>query len=335
MSSSATGGGSWRSVSITMTASPSAWSMPAVMAIWCPKLRERSSTRTRGPPVPVRSARPGWRLATRRRRRRTRTSGRGVSRSPRSAPRGRRGGRLLRRAGEARRRSACRPVPTHPAPPVWLTHHSVPWRSEGSTVAPRRGRAGGTSGTGGAALPGAQGRDVVGGGAGCLGGVGDPAQVAGGGQAALEGVEHVDVGDDVAGEGVHPEVQPLVETGVGALPGVQRPLVGLGEVVEGDEDAGGVVLGRDQGRERALPAVLLGAEGQPPAADPAGTGVRRRGAAAQHLRGIHVRPVCGVEAHRAEPSDVLWDSRPRPWRGTRRAAGTMAVKERTQPGKGP
>src|SRR4051812_23557308 len=54
----------------------------------------------------------------------------------------------------------------------------------------------------GAALPGAQVGDVVGGGAGGLRGVGDAAQVPGRRETALEGVQHVDVGDLVAGQRV-------------------------------------------------------------------------------------------------------------------------------------
>src|SRR5688500_2321760 len=54
-------GGCCRSPSSMTTTSPTAWSSPAVIAIWCPKERERCSTRTRSsaaaissriPPVP-------------------------------------------------------------------------------------------------------------------------------------------------------------------------------------------------------------------------------------------------------------------------------------------
>ena len=66
--------------------------------------------------------------------------------------------------------------------------------------------------------------------------------------------------------------------GVGALPGVEGRLVGVGEVVQRHVDARVQLLGCLVGHERgqcALPAVLLGAEGQPPPADPAGA--ERRG----------------------------------------------------------
>jgi hypothetical protein len=40
-------GGSWRSASMTTTASPPAWSSPALIATSLPKLRDRSMTATR------------------------------------------------------------------------------------------------------------------------------------------------------------------------------------------------------------------------------------------------------------------------------------------------
>ena len=90
-----------------------------------------------------------------------------------------------------------------------------------------------------------------------------------------------------------------------------------------------------EGRQRALPAELLRAEGQAPPADPAGAGVRRRGAAAQHLCGIHVRSVRGIEAHRAETNH-----RPRPAgrcrsQRFRTAPATMAPTEPRPPEKDP
>src|SRR4051795_8892143 len=103
--------------------------------------------------------------------------------------------------------------------------------------------AGNSTSEGGAALPGAQAGHVVVGRTGGLGGVRDVSQVPRGGQAALEGVEHVRVGHDVAGQAVHPQVHLAVQPVVGALPRVECPLVGLGEVVEGDEDAFRVVGG--------------------------------------------------------------------------------------------
>ena len=70
-------------------------------------------------------------------------------------------------------------------------------------------------------------------------------------------------------------MQPLVQAGVRALPGVEGGLVGVGEVVQGYVDARVQLLRRlvgDERGQRALPAVLLRAEGQPPPADPAGAG---------------------------------------------------------------
>jgi len=60
-----------------------------------------------------------------------------------------------------------------------------------------------------------------------FGGVGDDAEVAGAGLAALVGVEHVDPGERVALQGVHPQPELLVEAELAAFPAVQ-----LGGVVK-------------------------------------------------------------------------------------------------------
>ena len=96
------------------------------------------------------------------------------------------------------------------------------------------------------ARPTSQRGHVVVGGVGRVRGVGEDTEVGRRGQAALEGVQRVHVGDVVTGQRVHPQVQLAVQPVVGALPGVQRGLVGLGEVVQRDEDAGAVVVGGPQ-----------------------------------------------------------------------------------------
>jgi hypothetical protein len=142
--------------------------------------------------------------------------------------------------------------------PVWLRPVRIP-RAQGSE--------------GGAALAGAQLGHVAVRGTGGLGGVGDRTEVPGGGQPALEGVQRVDVRHLVPEQRADADVQLAVQPVVGALPDVEGALVGRGEVVERHEDAGRVRSGRDDRGQRALPAVLLRAEGQPPAGEPAGAGV--------------------------------------------------------------
>jgi len=142
--------------------------------------------------------------------------------------------------------------------------------------------------------------DVVVGGAGGLGGVGDHAEVAGRGEAALVGVEHVEPCHDGALEGLGPEPDLLVEA-EGTLPAVQPGLVPGADVVQHDEDLGVGFL--DDSRERTLPAEVLAAEGQAPTGEPPGPRHRGVRGSLHHLVRIHVGPVRGVERHDRQPSD--------------------------------
>ena len=67
----------------------------------------------------------------------------------------------------------------------------------------------------------------------------------------------------------------------------------LGDVVERDEHLVAGVL--DEGGQRALPAHVLAAEGQPPAVQPAGAAQRRVRSPQGHLPRVHVAAVGGVE----------------------------------------
>ena len=86
------------------------------------------------------------------------------------------------------------------------------------------------------------------------------------------------------------------------------------DVVQRDEDLG--ARGLDDRRQRALPAHLLAAEGQPPAVEPARAAQRRVRGAARHQPRVEVAGVRGVERH---------GSRVREWR-VRSAACPVAVQ---------
>ena len=69
----------------------------------------------------------------------------------------------------------------------------------------------------------------------------------------------------------------------------------VGDVVDRHEDLlEGVLDDRGQG---AVPAVVLAAEGEPPALEPAGLAQRGVRAALAHPGGIEVGPVGGVQRH--------------------------------------
>ena len=138
-------------------------------------------------------------------------------------------------------------------------------------------------------------RDVVLGGAGRVGRVGEDAEVGRRGQAPLVGVEDVGPHDQLAGHRLHPHLGLAVEAGVGGLPAVEQALVLGRDVVDGHEDLLERVL--DDRRQGAVPAVLLAAERQPPAGQPAGGVEDRVRAALAHAGGIEVRPVGGVQRH--------------------------------------
>src|SRR3546814_16525485 len=103
--------------------------------------------------------------------------------------------------------------------------------------------------------------------------VGEHADVVGGGEAALIGVEHVGPDHRFAGQRGDADLGLAIEAGVGRLPAVQSSLVLGGHVVDGDEDLLERVL--DESGEGAVPTVLLADEGAPTPLQTAG--VRQRG----------------------------------------------------------
>ena len=113
-----------------------------------------------------------------------------------------------------------------------------------------------------------------------------------GGQPALVGVEHVQPGQFVSVERLHPDLELAVEPEGYPVPGVEFLLVELGDVVEHDEDPLAGVL--DNSGERTVPADVFTAESQAPALKPPGAPLRGMRAAHDHLRRIHVAAVGGV-----------------------------------------
>src|SRR5215217_7711865 len=94
---------------------------------------------------------------------------------------------------------------------------------------------------GGLAGAGAEVGDVVVGSAGGFGGLGEDAEVAGRGEAAFVGVQHVHPGQLLAVQGLYPDLDLAVHVLVDRLPLVQ-PLDVLGvNVVQRDEDLVGRV----------------------------------------------------------------------------------------------
>ena len=113
-----------------------------------------------------------------------------------------------------------------------------------------------------------------------------------GGQPALVGVKHVQPGQLVPIERLHPDLELAVEPEGHPVPGVEFLLVDLGDVVEHDEDP--LVGVFDNSGERTVPADVLTAESQAPALEPPGAPLRGVRAARGHLRRIHVAAVGGV-----------------------------------------
>ncbi len=137
-------------------------------------------------------------------------------------------------------------------------------------------------------------------GAGNFGGIGHHPEVARRRQTALPGVQHIQPRQHRVDVGVrrlplHPAADLLVHAELGALPAVQIHLVGRGHVVEHYEHPRIRVF--DDGGQRAFPADVLAAEGQPPTRQPASSGHRGVRRTLEHLLGMHVRAVRGVERH--------------------------------------
>src|ERR1700759_1152819 len=84
--------------------------------------------------------------------------------------------------------------------------------------------------------PSPEGGDVVGGGVGGLGCVGEYAEIAGRRETALERVEDADPGDDLLVEGGHPHLGLAEQPGVSGLPAVEGGDVLVGDVVDRHED---------------------------------------------------------------------------------------------------
>jgi hypothetical protein len=116
-------------------------------------------------------------------------------------------------------------------------------------------------------------------------------------QPTLVRVEHVEPGERVPVESLHPDLELSVIPERDAVPGVEFLLVDLRDVVEHDEDSLGGVF--HHGGERAVPADVLAAERQSPALEPPGALLRGMRAARGHLRWIHVAAVGGVKCHGA------------------------------------
>jgi hypothetical protein len=113
-----------------------------------------------------------------------------------------------------------------------------------------------------------------------------------GGQPALVAVEHVQPGERVPVERLHPDLDLGVVAEGNPVPVVEFLLVDLRDVVEHDEYPHGGIL--DDGGERTLPGDVLTAERQAPAFQPPGPPLRGVRAASQHLRRIHVAAVGGI-----------------------------------------
>ena len=113
-----------------------------------------------------------------------------------------------------------------------------------------------------------------------------------GGQPALVGVEHVQPGERVPVQGLHPDLELAVEAQGHPVPAVEFLLVDLRDVVKHDEHPLGGLL-NDSG-ERTVPADVLTAEGQAPPLQPPGAPLRGVRAAREHLLRIHVAAVGGV-----------------------------------------
>src|SRR5689334_22658116 len=103
-----------------------------------------------------------------------------------------------------------------------------------------------------AAGPAAERRDVVVGGVGRLGRLGQDPDVGRRGEAALVGVEHVDPDRELTGHRRDPDPGLAVEPEVDALPLVERRLVLAVDVVDRHEDLVEGVL--DDGGQGAVPA---------------------------------------------------------------------------------
>jgi hypothetical protein len=113
-----------------------------------------------------------------------------------------------------------------------------------------------------------------------------------GGQPALVGVEHVQPGEGVPVQGLHPDLELAVVAERHAVPGVEFFLVDLGNVVEHDEYS--LIGVFHHGGESAVPADVFATESQAPALQPPGSPLRGVRAALGHLRRIHVAAVSGV-----------------------------------------
>ncbi len=133
---------------------------------------------------------------------------------------------------------------------------------------------------------------VVGRRAGLDRGVHQDGQVPRGGQAALVRVEHVEPGERVPFQGLHPDLDLAVHAERDPVPVVELLLVALWHVVKHHEDPLGGIL--DDGGEGALPADVLATEGQAPALQPPGALLRGVRAAREHLLRIHVAAVGGI-----------------------------------------
>src|SRR5215470_17654729 len=169
-------------------------------------------------------------------------------------------------------------------------------RSLAFSVCERRGACGRSrSPVDGGAGPGPELGDVVGRRPGLLRHVGQQAQVAGRGEPALVGVEHVEPGEHVTVERLHAYPQLAVVVEGGPVPAVQRPLVALRDVVEHHEHPLRRVF--DNGGARAFPADVLATEREPPALQPARAALGRVRAPLRHLRRVHVAAIRRVQRH--------------------------------------
>ena len=126
--------------------------------------------------------------------------------------------------------------------------------------------------------------------------LGDQAEIARRRQAALVPVQDVDPGQHVTVERRDPQVDLVVQPGVRALPVVEDGARRAARCRRARRTPGAGV-GHD-GRERAVPAEFLAAEGQPPAVEPADAGGRGMRAAFEHLLRVHVGPVCRIQPTR-------------------------------------
>jgi hypothetical protein len=113
-----------------------------------------------------------------------------------------------------------------------------------------------------------------------------------GGQPAFVAVEHVEPGERILIERLHPDLDLGVVAEGNPVPVVQFLLVYLRDVVQDDKYPHGGIL--DDGGERTIPADVLTAKRQAPALQPPGSPLRGMRAACQHLRRIHVAAVGGI-----------------------------------------